>query len=703
MNSSLGLLSMFTKETCSTSIFSNSTPQNTSLEKEEMKQALNGLKAQVVDFGERTKNMFSCKDGQVQQLWDNRVEKVKTELVECEKLADISLKEKKQFSKDLNTLNKACKFKLDVLNAIDGNNEIETKQKLTHLDNVIKKFMEEHDQNFRLFKDVVGKLKNLKNKIDEQDSILAEGSGDTKRVLDNVMFRVKKVVPDYVISTALENSFIKDNERIIKYNELKKEWLESLIHYNTVEDHIQSSTITLKTLPKIAGFCDMLKMPKEYFSSLNTSFEKISPNKVSAGFKEKYQKDNIRSVENYQTEVEKEGLFQRDLNGFLKDIRAYKEHLESLGGAQQIIEKLNESKNLFLPIINKKLNEISEEIQSINERNHETLNFVDNDMAIQLKKQKQDSIESLHLLRKEIEQQWNQFCLDLNALNHQKTIFNAFRSITEKMGWCFILAESVQGNLRNCRKTINDRNIHYGLFDQKLNDYHKLCKLVKNSNLANLKDSVESLDVSSIQMPVELDASNYYIFSDSVAYMSGVQQDSNLYFANSHITLKDEYEETRKLKETIFIVHPSIGQTSNLEVIAKTIGLVWPEDSEDTKAKILQSFNDQRIAFANELITLKENAREAYENILPNICTIAANEVNREGTTLMEAEDIYDQCFTRAYYAQNPVVNLLQHGGHALMNNIWGQKDNKQSLFEFKPVLSPFDQKFKLESLQNLS
>lgn len=579
--------------------------------------------------------------------------------------------DKKNFSMELQALISTCKEHLTAVQQSNENQQTTTKEKLENLKDYTESFWKNHEYNLQLFKEAVIKIKSWQNKILEAKNALLKDTEETTLLVDDVERKAKSVLKGF-ISSEVKSHFKKATDRKIQFERLKFDWLDSQTQYCNVEDLLQYSMFNLMTLPKVADHYKKLEQPKTYFNSLRNSLENFSTHVLAKDFLAKYKPGK-----------EEELVYKRNLNPFFTGIREYKEELKKLGQADKIIGNLNNTRDKLLPEIESKLLEISKEIGLIAERDYSALPFVDETTNLALTQQKETSIQALKLLRKEIEQKWNQFCKDLYQLNHQKIIFKSFQNVSEKMGWCFIMAEHIQGNLRGLRLTENNRKSHELIFTNLMEDYTKLCKLVLETNGNNRQEQIKMLDVTSLEMPV-----NQECFFN-LATISGIENSSNALSDTSTLRLETEYTKAMKVKETfskIYSLKNLSEEETKVEEMAKTIGLLW---TDETKDEVIQSFSDQRIQFANDVQQHKTNIDNAYKKTLPSVIKIATDELNRVGLALDEypTGSGYDDCFTKAYFFENVVVETFQRIGNTLANVV--TKNQIQPLGQFKKFESP--------------
>lgn len=726
--------------------------------KKGIKQVLKGLDSQVDALKQTTKDLFSKLDNHLQLNWDHSLEKIKNKIFACKKLADLPIKEEKDLLKDLTLLNTDCDKNFIALQELLENSDINDMMKLKNLNNINDRFFSASKATDLLFKEINHKLKRLKTKIELQDPILTlpNDNDSANQLLSNLILRIKKVAPSEAISSELKKSFDKDAERSETFNALITSSLETLVKYKTLDDRIERTLCSLKTLPKITAFCEKLQKPKAYFETLKNHLENISTHKLASGFVEKYQKETLIP----KILTKEENFYKRDLSEFFDSIETYKLSLENFAEIDEALAELDQSMFTFLPDINESLKEITLVIETIENRKDDLLDFVNDNMGLPLKKQKQDSIEQLNLLKNEIEQKWNQFCLSLNGVKNQRDHFITFKDITEKMGRCYLLAEDIQGKVRNLRKTENRRDLHFSEFNLISIEFNNLCDLILKNNEQNSKYWVKALDVDNgsihqsvlkksansnrkksydsltlksnkrilSEKSIESNSKKSYddltlksinrILSEKSSYDDltlSINQISPEKSAESNskksyglLTLKEEYDLVMKKGEPINRLN-SLEENVASDQMAGYLGLVWT--SEDEKNEANKAFLEQKTALENELNKYKENIHQAFTKILPDICRIATNEINREGETLSFTKDsYYDERFTEAYYSESRTGQAVQvlgdyvakafvYGGSIVTQKFGFTSTMQKELMEiqdepihFDPVQSPFDQ-----------
>lgn len=637
--------------------------------KKEIRRFLYGFQKQVEGLKKIIDTAFFETDHK--QKWDQHLGKIKKKIVACEKLAGIKNTQEKKLLENLNCLSENCEKNTNQLNQFFSAKEIIETQKSIDFNSIIDSFVENSENSNELLKKTENKLQRLKSQIERQKQI--QNANQTSQ-LDDLIFLLKKAVPANVILDAWKNLFTNNEQNIAKYQELKNAWLDSLMKHHALKDLVDRYLVTLKLLPTIASLTQTVEEQKKYFENLRILFEKTNIQMLTLGFKEKYQKKSPISKEELKLIKRKDDFYIRDLSEFMGNIKIYKKCLENFDTAHSTIEQLNQSMGQFLPSVKDSLSQISYIVKSIQKRDNETLNFVDDNIRNLLKKQNQVSIEKLHQLENEIEQRWNQFCLHLNEIQQWKKAFISFKNISEKISCCHILAESIQAELRNLRKTENNRMAQAHTFENESGRYNQLLDLIlKKNNDLNIKGMEAILN----------DPFNIEI---SLAFPK-----------NPNFTLSDEYTQTTKLQESIDLLNPitdilEMNLVDHTNHMAETIGLVW---TSKTQSEVIDLFKKQKIILKEELHKQKENIKQGFTVILPAICEITAKEVNRVGSTLAEASGKYNERFTEAYWAESPIGQFLQVSGSAVTNTVsewcgWTQPEDQAST-PFIRVTMPFE------------
>lgn len=662
--------------------------------KKGIKRVLDGLKDQVTGLENATKNFFSKLDTNMQMNWDISLENVKKEMVAIERWAFFSINEEKDLLKDLVLLCTNCDQNTIVIQ------ELYETQKLETLETIYEKFIFNKHKTSTLFEKTIKKLQKLQTKVALHDSILknCHDNDSTSQLLNNVMLRIKKTVPNEVISNELKNSFTKDNQRTEKYNSLKNKLLESLVKYNTLEDLIQRSILTLKALPKIANFCEELQPQKNYFKTLKNHLKLIDTHSLALGFVEKYQQESI-TPNNLTRE---NNFYKRDLTDFHIARENYKKSLNNFDDADKALANLIQSMNTHFPLINESLKEIFQAIESIETREDDTLDFIDDVIGKTLKTQKQKSIDQLKLLQNEIQKKWNGFYLALDEVKNQRNNFITFNYIIDKMSNCYLQAEYIQAEIRNLRKTENYRVTHEAVLKNNITFFHKLCSLILKNNKSISGSNIKSMNIEN----------NFPNFFMELHLQSATNSNNKNSSSYSDLTLQDEYHRVMKKIDEIKL-GLLVDRSVEMNCLANTINLVWT--SEDSKKEAVAAYCEQKLKFENELNRYKEQIQQAFTKTLPEICRIMTNEINREVETLATTMDpYYDDRFTEAYFAESSTHKAVQvlggyvtsafvYGGSLALNAL-NQKlgyiqDGKQEEFKmpmepihFDKVTSPFDQ-----------
>lgn len=670
--------------------------------KKGIQRTLNGLKKQVIALRNATVGIFFDRNQDVQFQWNENLNWLKKKIEQCEKCAEFPAKEEKDFLNKLNSLSQKWVLNLNAL--VEMNDCSEKNSKI--LEKIHYKFTKNKEKNLQLFKEIEDKIQKLKTKIELQDPILRNLDYPEKKFLDNLILRIKDTVSKSDILTEFDETFKKDANQLEDYEQLKNVWLTSLIKFKSLEMQIEKSLLDFATLPIIIEFSTNLQKQKLYFESLNRDLEAFSVTTLTAGFKEKYQKeaseiDHLTEDDQYR--------YMRPLNEFLLNIAAYKINLNKFIENEKVLAELNLNCNKRLPVIKDALSKISDLINLINaSTENESLDFVNEKMKDELIKQKQNSITLFNDYLSNLEDSWNQCCLDLNDVNFQKKTFASFKNITEKMAWCHLMAENMQSTIRNQRKSENNRFRHHSLFENQCQSFQKLCKLILQSNLTNSIEKIQILDIPS----------HYY---DEEKLNDEIE---TLFPSNQKHSLKNEYDSLMSKAEAIDPVSKNevyLIEDLSSEHLMGNIGLIWSSDEKEEK--VFKEYQKQKTAFDKDLKQRQEKIHIAFTETLPNICKITTKELNWEGETLSSTIDTYyDNHFTEAYYPENRAgkalqivggyaANAIKWTGQAVLNKVneklgyqigYHSEYQHEELpmatetFEFTSLISPFDEMKKL-------
>lgn len=641
------------------------------------KKNLAGLKTQFERLLHNTKNIFLNIINQ--ENWDKNLNAIGTKIISCEKLGDFPDKKLNNYLVKLNDLEQ--KYLEDLKNIQKIYEGKKTKdEKREELAELRQKFVGEQKNDHEFFEEIEEKLSRLKKKIELLNPMIEEKDIEFfNRIQKNFLYRTKKLMPDCITVDGWNKSIELDEGRLKKYQTLKTAWLNSKEKGSAVKDSIKWLKFNLSIMPILESLGDTLKKQKLYFDSLRNSLDIISTHKLAEGYVVKYQNTSIEAI------INEENVYKRDLSGIFNNIKDYQEKFSHFFENYKILSDLNESMNKTFPLVKKSITNISQTIESILKRKDEALDFVNKEMKEVFILQKQNSTDKLIALQKAIENQWNQFFMDLDAINHQTNTFIAFKNITEKMAWCHLLAEEIEGDLRHLRLTEKNRNNHPTKFYSKLNEFTNLCNLVLQTNKTNAgKIKIFELKNENHGKSL-LDSSSEFIKDDTF----------NLFFKNSkNSTLTKEYNLAMLHQKTITFCDPLTTDNTDHKN-DNTFGLVWT--SEENKSKILNLFHEQTTTLANELKKCKENIHIAFTDILPKITKAAATEINREGEALTKAQSTSsDKEPQVTYYSEYRVAQYVQIGAEAVKNtaSAWlGYSQPKESQSgEFIKVKSPFDQ-----------
>lgn len=454
------------------------------------------------------------------------------------------------------------------------------------LKEIIKNFTKDFDQNIKLFKKAFDKIKNLQNKITRQNPLFIEPNKSTEEIKKDLICKLDNLAPENVISKTFQNPLEKNLKRISKSDQLTTACLKSLVQFKDLEDTIEISVFKLTILSEIESLNKLLRDQK---SSISSDLNKINRLTLDEDF-EKYTNTNY--------------FYKSDLQIISDKIKKF----DVLKELNLTINDINKRKEKILPALKESISKIEERISSYGNRYEEVIDiFNDNN---QLLTQRENSIKNLKKLHSEISKQWNEFCLDLYEIEHQKIKFNTSIPLNKKMKWVFKLAEYIQGHLYNLRRKQTDRNIlqqTFKNFDYLYSILSKFCAYT-DREIADHQESNENL------MKSPFNVFNLQNMA-SIPLSSAPLPPQN--------TLKDHHDDAIKALE---IANHSLNDCSDLKKLAETLGLIL---TKENKKEILELFKQKRLNLTQDINKEISEITSAFKAKLPQMCSLAASEINK--------------------------------------------------------------------------
>lgn len=500
----------------------------------------------------------------------------------------LPLNGKKRHLNFLSSIKEECEKNTEILfngsNSRNLKSQKSTKKEITH-----QSIIDDSPKNIAHFKEIEEKLNKIKSKIDFCNTEINEPEEIVNQVFTEFQQSLKTKIPKFLVLTETKISLEKDSPRVIKYNQLKSAWLESLSTYMTL---IARSTQSL-----IADYSKTMNEQKIYFDKLMTCFELITPCKLAEGYTEKYQE--LRKTVNGE-----ELVYKRDLSKGFEDHKTYKISHESYFVANNVIVTgLNNDRQASFNKVKNILSEMTWAIHSLTKQKA----IADKELEILENQQNEISqlelvIKALKTLQEEIVMQWNSLFLSLKNINHQITILNDFGERNEQMGLFYLNTEKIHGDLRHLRLTSNNQVDRLTEYSCKLQAFPELRAIFKQISEQNTQER----------------------------------------------KIFEKNDKTELLKLTTSLIHLThlVNEKKNVE----DIGLIWL--TEDDQIKILEEYNNQTV-FQNNQYTQIEANIEKSQKTLKTICTWALKELNQEGETLTITTPEYKEDLPSKFYPEN--------------------------------------------------
>lgn len=434
--------------------------------------------------------------------------------------------------------------------------------------------------------DLKAESDRLKIKIDFAD----QNPIPKDKVLDNLILRVQKAVPEYIILDALYQSGIKDTDRKKRYEKLKELWKESSVNHEKVQTTLERLELTFALSPEIDAIIEKLTSLGQFTSDCYSVFEEILTHKIS-------EECGAKAAE------------KRLVTDPKNPLNVFQCTLTKIKSAHDCFETLKRDKDDFRPVIRATLEKNAATIEDLKKSKPSKLplNLEDGVFIEEINKQRAEALKQMTRLQDNHILWWNFICISLDEVNHKLSAIQRFTPFVQRLHDLYFKLEDIREIVRNTRKRTVNRSEHQAIFDEQNSTFQKLSSsLIQGDNSDALKQSGEK--------------------------------------SRSSLSLKDQFQAMHSEREVAIKL---LDQTSDA-----TLGLMW--DSNETQKMILDSLKNHRKELKNNLIELLEKIENAYSTTLPSLCQLAANELNYMGQTLQHEPAKYDENFNEAYFIKNP-------------------------------------------------
>lgn len=595
-----------------------------------IKKMLHRLQNQTERLKDSVKDLFLQQNNVEEENITRSLEEIKTDLVNCKKY--IFNEEKKDLLKELKYISNNCTEILLDSNQIVGDDTKDDTNKYDELSLYRDKVSTEQTPAFKeIFIQVGAKLEKFKNKIVLQNT----KSNVTDRIINNITHWFNKLISKETVSDEVDGSTNKDAHRINKYKTLLTALQDSRIKYDEANTYIKINLLRLQLTPLMTSYSEKIAQAKEYFESLNSSLKQISVPILAVGYHEFYER-KIGVDENNKDVF----CYKRDFTNLFAEngaLTVYAQQQSQLTKNQEALDQLNlNGKQTLLTEIDKVIREISQEIDKINtndnassaneeremveiQNEEECITALNQEFNDSIDSSKKQLIKDFENLKNEIADKWNQCCLELNKVNHLKSMYTAFHKDNEGITACYYLAEHIHSTLRHQRKTQDVKDLHYTVIKHKIAEFKLLYNLITNLDQYNAEDC-------------------WMYDNNSSQLIKAFQDEGSALFVNlalSSLAMLDNSFEN----QCIF--------TSQEKEEAMNLAL------KNQQAEFQKEFNEQ-----------KESIDKACYTTLKKICEQAVHEIKTEVETLKWFKDdsSYDHCFTTSYFAKNRFGSALQTG-----------------------------------------
>jgi hypothetical protein len=492
------------------------------------------------------------------------------------------------------------------------------------------------------------KCERLKNKI----KLTEDKTNIDQACTKNFMLRIENLMSSTDILERIHNLPEKKyNSRVETYKKLKDCWAKSYAAYKSFESAIDSNLFPFQMQSELSEFSGRKYSLESYFTNLtkplfeNLCISFLPTPECNLNFSQ-YLRSITDYEKHYKAQFEKEEKNLNEIEKLRNDLRP--KVIKILEAISQKIESMKKQITAAHLGIEKSSAVEDKGIDSFDEKNKNQLQDLLN-----------PAIESLELLKEELTNQWNSYCLAIENLKFQKEIFISFKDITENLRLCYLLAENIHATLRTGRKDENDINKHISNCLEQYDNYAILCYLI-----SNVFPSPGNRKVSNEQF-------------------NGLLQ---ILKKNLDFELRSEHQKVKALPEF---------------TINCCDAVIYGSDKQ--REKIEKELTDQMTSFNDELKKQKEIIRIAFTEKLQHICDGAAKGINKELTAFRNhgQDPGYYNCFTQAFPYDNPVGNALyspvraiRDTGYSMLGNAQDQKIEDEAallkILQLKDVVSPF-------------
>lgn len=655
----------------------------------------------------------------LQQNWNTGLNDFQTKITDC--MNCIYVSDKKDLLKDIKLVKENYFNDLEKVKKIIKNQDLINKDKIALLTEAYENLARNQQSNNGQLQDIASKLDRMEKKIELRESISKIDVTSLETLRTHFLQKIKNIVPEDMTLETLKALSEKEHLQLVKsYKSLKNEWKQAIQYQRTLEDKIQRHIFNLEAMDIINNLRSLLPqsdaleleiislnenecakdLPKKtYFQQLMDCLEVISTHHLANGFHKRYRKEPIKT-RHYQREDE---FYKRDFSHYTKNIQSYVQHISTLAENEDSLIQLDKSFYLSVEPIENVLEKISKHISAIGEREKEIFNFSDKKINESLIGQDERSINKLKELASTIKYQWNELFLSIRKAKFQNYCFLRMKNITEKMGWCYYLAEDIFSDLRNLRKTDQYGANHRAILNYNASRFNILTQLVLNT--------YKELDNKSIHI---FDIKNVNLADDKILPLINLRKLATTKTIQLHERITLENEVTSYLASSLSPINEnkqveSEDEKINAEIDA--IALNWT--SEGNQTAIREKLKNQIIEFNDLTKQYDSNVRAAFDTTLPEICQLAADAINREGNAIKyndSYDGYYENDMKNAYYAESKVgqtaqyvveqgVNVVCYLGKGIYTfateSVLGYESEKEPAmkvsFDFEPVISPFE------------
>jgi hypothetical protein len=529
-----------------------------------------------------------------------------------------------------------------ILQTVKENSKTKLQQCSVSFSNeILREFNKGSKAHIALFNAAVDKIASLNEKIQRDEpvvAILLDDNPQTEIIAKAVLKALNSIADENDLTNVLNNFRKRYPYRKEKYIQLKEIFLDSLIQYKTLEDEVKKSVFISETLGAVKELSKVKTMCQETVREFQTNLKKFSietlcPNKIS------------EKMHEYK-------LDETDMHSCLEQMHTYK--FAGFAHLTTLFQTLNEDHQNVLSKINKELKNISTTMENkIKGRYDKIASLYENDKEKikQLDLQIQNSLSSYTVLQQEIPIQWNEFCMNLYELNHQKVLFDIFESVEKKMSWAFLMAECIK---RALQPVDSRKDVEKNLQIQK-EHYNELCRLIRHSEIENHNEGLKFLDVDSLR-------SKFNFFNPYVFYKTCTPTPTPDYEPDAlvlmHQSLLESIEYAQNSTETFVSIY-ALKKNAKTEEIFDAMGLlsIDKKTDDDTNTRIEKKREQFRQEMSNAIVQMKFN-----EVKLKELCLLVAQEINKTEKYLNATKHTnkYDNQFTKVYNTDIELIEGVQ-------------------------------------------